>query len=152
MEIENGLPAKPNSKLLPSTTRKEAKSARTGNNIIETIPPVYSGLSHNVEKAIVFYRFREIDEILSFSSGLRRSCQRRGKNVQEIGVPPEDESLFASGSPFHLCSSHTHYTSSLSQVLHRDYERLWNMRFLKKHGRGCSQKQESVAHIVRVLQ
>lgn len=83
-----------------------------GDSFIETIPSLYLEFALHVDKSIVPYCCRKPLWASSLILELRRSWRRCDKNVQDLGVPREDETIFAPGSPFHLCFSHTQYAHS----------------------------------------
>lgn len=60
IKTEKVLQSKPNAVLLLSAKRKGAKSTRTRDGFIETIPPIYPEFSLHVEKAVVSHCCKEV--------------------------------------------------------------------------------------------
>lgn len=121
-ETEKRLPEKSSSELLSSATRKEAKNGHTRDSFIGSSPLIYLRFALYVQKATVLRWCREVSEHFPFTLDLRRSWRRRGKNVQEVGVPRKGRTRFAPRNLFQFCFSNSRYTQSISSAeTARDY-------------------------------
>lgn len=86
MKTGKGILIKRIAELITSAKWKAARSAWLRGGFIEIIHLMYSKRALNVEKAVVPYCVIEVSELVSLSTELQRSWQRRGMEVKELGA------------------------------------------------------------------